>query len=108
MPPRFVPTLTDVVDAPLRPPPQAQPKPFAAATPDLVPGVVAAADAQRSVGLELASALPAEVEAAIADRVHALLQARLSQALHFALQDARPLVREAIAQVLAEQRSQPH
>jgi len=33
--------------------------------------------------------------------VHALLEERLNRALDFALQDLRPLVREAVLQVLA-------
>ncbi|MCD6663943.1 MAG: hypothetical protein LT082_11185 [Comamonas sp.] len=95
-PPRFVPTLTDVVDVPA-PLPQADP---AAAAP-AVPTAPVSADVRRDAPVEANFPLSDEMETAIAERVHALLEERLDRALDFALQDLRPLVREAVLQVLA-------
>ncbi|OJU87167.1 MAG: hypothetical protein BGO13_15015 [Burkholderiales bacterium 66-5] len=83
--PRFIPTLTDVVQMP--PPVVAQPAPDAALSEAVVQSP--------SVG-------PTDVESAVAQRVQALLQARLDQAVHQVLDGMQPLVREAVAQALAE------
>ena len=86
--PRFIPTLTDVVHMP--PPVVAQ---AAAAAPDAVmPELPAAVPPSESV----------DVENAVAQRVQTLLQARLDQAVHQVLDGMQPLVREAVAQALAE------
>lgn len=86
--PRFIPTLTDVVQMP--PPVVAQ---AAAAAPDAVmPELPAAVPPSES----------ADVENAVAQRVQTLLQARLDQAVHQVLDGMQPLVREAVAQALAE------
>ena len=86
--PRFIPTLTDVVQMP--PPVVAQ---AAAAAPDaVVPELPAAVPPSES----------ADVENAVAQRVQTLLQARLDQAVHQVLDGMQPLVREAVAQALAE------
>ena len=86
--PRFIPTLTDVVHMP--PPVVAQ---AAAAAPDaVVPELPAAAPPSESV----------DVENAVAQRVQTLLRARLDQAVHQVLDGMQPLVREAVAQALAE------
>ena len=87
--PRFIPTLTDVVQMP-PPPVVAQ---AAAAAPDaVVPELPAAVPPSESV----------DVENAVAQRVQTLLQARLDQAVHQVLDGMQPLVREAVAQALAE------
>ncbi|WP_024536997.1 hypothetical protein [Comamonas badia] len=86
--PRFIPTLTDVVQMP--PPVVAQPAP---AAPDAA--LSEAVVQSPSVG-------PTDVESAVAQRVQALLQARLDQAVHQVLDGMQPLVREAVAQALAE------
>ena len=87
--PRFIPTLTDVVQMP-PPPVVAQ---AAAAAPDaVVPELPAAVPPSES----------ADVENAVAQRVQTLLQARLDQAVHQVLDGMQPLVREAVAQALAE------
>ncbi len=95
-PPRFVPTLTDVVDVPA-PLPQADP---AAAAPTANVGPVSV-DVPPDASAEADFPLSREMETAIAERVHALLEERLNRALDFALQDLRPLVRETVLQVLA-------
>lgn len=88
--PRFIPTLTDVVHLP---PPVMAP-PAALATPEPVIPELPVVTPPREA---------AEMESAIAQRVHTLLQARLDQAVHQVLDELRPLVREAVAQALAEQ-----
>ena len=98
-PPRFVPTLTDVVDLPAQVP---QARPTAPA-----PGVPAVAQVRRDAPAQPASAPSPDLEAEIAERVQALLQERLGQALQLALQEVRPLVREAVAQSLSKTREYP-
>ncbi|MBZ0225724.1 MAG: hypothetical protein K8F51_07095 [Comamonas sp.] len=95
-PPRFVPTLTDVVDVPA-PLPHVDP----VAVAPTAPVAPVSADARRDAPAEADFPLSDEMETAIAERVHALLEERLNRALNFALQDLRPLVREAVLQVLA-------
>lgn len=93
-PPRFVPTLTDVVGevAPALP---IQPLPAPLAAP---PGDGARLD---TPAIESTAALTPELQAAIAERVRALLQERLRRAMDIELQNLEPLVREAMRQVLA-------
>lgn len=95
-PPRFVPTLTDVVDSPVQLPQAALPQMPLPRAPQ--PPVVA----HEVTAVASPSAFSPDLEAAIAEHVHAMLQERLSQTLHFALQDLRPLVHEAVAEALAK------
>ena len=88
--PRFIPTLTDVVQLP---PPVMVP-PAALATPEPVVPELPVVTPPREA---------AEMESAIAQRVQTLLQARLDQAVREVLDGLQPLVREAVAQALAEQ-----
>lgn len=104
-PPRFVPTLTDVVDLPAQAP-QARPPAPAPAAP-VVAASAAVAGVWRDASAQPAPAPAPDLEAEIAERVQALLQERLGQALQLALQDVRPLVREAVAQSLLKTREYP-
>lgn len=93
-PPRFVPTLTDVVGE-VAPPLPIQPPLAPLATP---PGEGARLG---TPAIESAAALTPELQAAIAERVQALLQERLRRTVDIELQNLAPLVREAVRQVLA-------
>lgn len=99
IPSRFVPTLTDVVGE-VAPLPQARPS---APSPAVVPAAmpVAAAPPVEPV-IEPVPAFTPELEAALAERVHVLLQERLRRALELELLQLRPLVHEAVGQVLAK------
>ncbi|MCZ2103059.1 MAG: hypothetical protein OZ923_03350 [Comamonadaceae bacterium] len=78
--PRFVPTLTDVVEA--------------------APDTLAPKVAPPPVAIPPAAAT--DLEALLTLRVQAALRERLDQALRVALRELEPAVREAVAQALLE------
>lgn len=101
-PPRFVPTLTDVVPAPQglmelpvslldEPASGHHAAPAAASEPTPAPDIVAFADEQES----------------LVQHLQALLQERLQQALREALEDLEPLLREALARMELESEPAP-
>lgn len=99
--PRFVPTLTDVVGE-LAPPLPLTPSPAPLAT---APGGVRLDPPTiESAAVPAPAPTPAltpELQAAIAERVQALLQERLRRAMDSELKNLEPLIREAMRQVLA-------
>lgn len=114
-PPRFVPTLTDVVPAPpglppLAPPPPPPPLPEAPPAPAPLP-ITLVDEAPSPAGDFDRGAAPDAVTLAVADadeeplvrRLRELIEQRLQQALQAALHDLEPLLHEALAQALAQE-----
>ncbi|QEA12063.1 hypothetical protein FOZ74_02865 [Comamonas flocculans] len=106
-PPRFVPTLTDVVQVPepaQQPAPASAPAPFVPAAPASVspPSWAARTAPTMAEASPAAPVVSPELVAKIADRVQAVLQERMALALHSALRDMRPLVHDAVIQALKQ------
>lgn len=110
MPPRFVPTLTDVVPAPpdLPPlPPPAPPLPEAPPALQLLPIVLADEAAPAGGAPDAVTLAFPDGEEPLVQRLRELIEQRLQQALQAALQDLEPLMHEALAQVLADEAGRP-
>lgn len=111
MPPRFVPTLTDVVpappDLPPLPPPAPPPLPEAPPALQLLPIVLADEAAPAGGAPDAVTLAFPDGEEPLAQRLRELIEQRLQQALQAALQDLEPLMHEALAQLLADEAGRP-